>query len=115
MKKPVIVVTVFSLVVLFACSKSGDSGSNGIDCSVSRSYATDVSPIILSSCATSSGCHASGSTSGPGALTTYQQVYNARNAIRTAVSNGTMPQGSSLSTVQKNNIICWIDNGSANN
>ncbi len=115
MKKAIIIIAVSGSIAMAACSKSGDSGSSGIDCSVSRSYVTDVSPIIQSSCATSSGCHASGSTNGPGALTTYQQVFNARNAIRTAVSNGTMPQGSSLSTVQKNNIICWIDNGASNN
>jgi hypothetical protein len=112
MKK--IIISGFGFVVLLlACSKGGVDYT--ADCSTTKSYTSDVSPIIQSSCATNSGCHASGSTNGPGALTTYAQVYNARAAIRTAVANGSMPQNGSLSNTQKNAIICWIDNGAANN
>jgi len=101
------------LLLFFACSKSSTSFT--AECDGTKSYATDVSPVIQSYCATRSGCHGSGSTNGPGALTSYAQVYSARNAIRTAVTNGTMPQNSSLSTEQKNSIICWIDSGASNN
>ena len=112
MKKTIISVTVF-LVLFIACSK--DSVPFTTDCSTTKSFATDVSPLIQSTCATNSGCHATGSSNGPGALTNYTQVFNARSAIRTAVGNGSMPQNGSLTTTQKNNIICWIDSGAPNN
>lgn len=101
-------------LVLFACTKSSVSNYTP-DCTTAKSWSTDVSPVIQASCATNSGCHATGSMEGPGALTTYQQVYNNRGSIRNAVVNGTMPKGSSLTAAQKNAIICWIDNGAANN
>ena len=116
MKKIVIIIVTSFVLMIIACSKSNDSSGSATDCSgATKSFATDVNPIIQSFCTTNSGCHASGSTNGPGALTTYQQVYNNRAAIRTAVENGSMPQNSSLSTSQKSAIICWIDNGASDN
>lgn len=117
MKKKIVIITLFLIIGwIVSCSKSDNSiNSTTIDCSgTAKSYATDVSPIIQSYCATS-GCHAAGSSNGPGALTTYQEVYNAQSSIRTVILNGNMPQGSSLTPSQKNNIVCWIDNGAANN
>lgn len=110
----------FCLMIGFAsCSKSSGSSSTTTpttpDCSTAKTFAGDVAPIVGASCATNSGCHATGSTNGPGALTTYSQIYSARTAIRAAVANGSMPQGSSLSTSQKNAILCWVDAGAPNN
>jgi hypothetical protein len=103
------------VVIIMACSKNNDVVTT-VDCSgAAKSFATDVNPIVQSSCATSLSCHASGSSNGPGALTTFQQVFNARIAIRSAVANGTMPQNASLSASQKNTILCWIDNGATSN
>jgi len=114
MKKGLLLVSVSLLSLVFACSKSSSGFS--VDCSgTAKSFASDVNPIIQSYCATNSGCHASGSVNGPGALTTYLQIYNARSDIRSAVSSGVMPQNGSLSTAQKNSIICWIENGAQNN
>lgn len=112
MKK--IIITVFGFgVLLLACSKSNVNYT--ADCSTAKSYTTDVSPIIQSYCTTNSGCHATGSSHGPGALTSYAQVYSARSSIRTVVANGSMPQNGSITNDQKNAIICWIDSGAANN
>jgi len=112
-KKVLIVLTVFG--VLFACSKSADVTSP-VDCSGTvKSFSADVNPIIQSSCATSSGCHAAGSNNGPGELLTYIEIFNARSAIRSAVLSGAMPQNGSLTTAEKNAIICWIDNSASNN
>ena len=112
MKTPIFFL--FALVLLaLACSKQDDGSSFVTDCSTAKSYAADVSPVIQSYCATNSGCHASGSRDG--VYTTYQQVYNGRSAIRRSVANGSMPQGATLTTAQKNAIICWIDNGATNN
>jgi len=114
MKKGLTLFSILLLVLVFACSKN-TSGFTA-DCSgATKSFATDVNPIIQSSCATNPGCHASGSVNGPGALTTYSQIFNARSDIRSAVSLGTMPQNGSLTTAQKKSIICWIDNGAPNN
>ena len=97
-------------MLVISCGKD----EPGIDCGTETvSYATDVAPIIAAECATS-GCHNAGSSKGPGALTTYSQVFNARNSIRSAVSNGSMPPGG-LSQAGKQAIICWIDSGAPNN
>jgi hypothetical protein len=103
-------------VVAIACSKGSSGMVASVDCSgAAKSFMTDVNPIIQSTCAIGSNCHAAGSNNGPGPLTTYQQVVNARISIRSAVINGTMPKDGRLSASQINAIICWIDNGGANN
>jgi len=123
MKKIVILATV--IVLLFACSKStnnmsGASSANttttSTDCSgVAKSFSKDVAPIIQASCATGSGCHGAGSFNGPGELLTYGEIQGASAQIRSAVLSGLMPKTGSLTTAQKNSIVCWIDNGSSNN
>jgi len=119
MKKVLIGATGIVMIIVVACSKGGN-GTNGgmettVDCSgAAKSFATDVNPIIQGTC-TNAGCHGTGSNNGPGPLLSFQQIFNARVAIRTAVANGSMPQNSSLSASQKNAILCWIDNGAANN
>ncbi len=124
MKKVVIVILLLSIVLIsVTCSKSTGGGGGGgggggttLDCSVvtNKAFAADVNPIIQSFCNVP-GCHAAGSTNGPGPLTNYSQVSAARANIRSAISSGLMPQGSSLTTAQKNSIICWIDSGAPNN
>lgn len=121
MKKHLIV-SLFSVGIIVSCTKNNESSNTNNNnnsntnttCTGTKSFASDVSPIIQSVCATS-GCHDAGSTNGVGPLTNYQQVFNARANIRSAVSNGTMPKNSSLSANQKNAILCWIDNGATNN
>jgi hypothetical protein len=112
MKKAILFLSL--MIIVLACSKNTGSSFTAT-CTTTQSWAADVSPIISSSCAYSSGCHGTGSHEGPGALTTYQQVYNNRADIRSAVASGVMPENGSLTTAQKNSIICWIDNGAANN
>ncbi len=115
-----IVFSTLSLFIVIGCSKESGGGGGGgnttVNCSTvtNKAFATDVSPIIQTVCA-AAGCHAAGSANGPGALTNYTQVFNARTLIRSAVSSGAMPQGSTLSSTQKNSIICWIDSGAPNN
>ncbi len=85
------------------------------DCSGgAKSFASDVSPLIASRCAIT-GCHASGSTNGPGALTNYVEINAAKSRIRAAVVSGSMPKNGSLSDDEKNRIVCWIDAGAQNN
>jgi hypothetical protein len=116
---PVIVILFTFILSATSCSKDGGTGGGGtttVDCNTvtNKAYTTDISPIIQNTCA-AAGCHASGSTNGPGQLTNYAEVFSARSAIRSAVSTGRMPQNSTLSTAQKNSIICWVDSGAPAN
>ncbi len=119
MKKYFLVV-ILSMVIIISCTKnsvsntSSNNNNNNITCTGTKSFSVDVSPIIQTVCATS-GCHDASSTNGPGPLTNYQQVFNARATIRPAIVSGIMPKNTSLSASQKTAIICWIDNGAANN
>jgi len=118
MSKAFVVTLVFILPVFISlsCSKDKDNGTPTVDCSTvtNKAFAAHVNPIIQASCA-AAGCHATGSFNGPGALTTYAQISAAATTIRSAVSSGRMPQGSTLTAAQKNSILCWIDSGTPNN
>jgi len=105
--------------LLSSCSKSGGtlgtgSGTTTNCASTPKAFGLNVNPIIQSFC-NIAGCHNSGSFNGPGALTNYTQLFDARISIRAAVSSGFMPQNTTLTTAQKNSIICWIDDGAQNN
>ena len=126
--KKAFVLTGFATIILlfiYSCSKdSGGSGGGGgggggtsVNCATvtNKAFAADVLPIFNTSCAVNASCHASGSTNGPGALTNHAQISANAAAIKTAVQSGRMPQGSTLSTSQKNSIICWVDSGAPNN
>jgi len=112
MKKTIAFVLLAGLIGILSCKKSGASYTPS--CSgTTPTFAASVSPLILSSCATS-GCHASGSHNGPGALTTYSQIKSASSSIRSSVVSGSMPENSTLSSDQRNTIVCWIDAGANN-
>src|SRR5688572_24448230 len=124
--KTKILVIIAAFLVIASCSKSSDGGGGGgngggggggsVNCSgVPASFSANVNQIIQSTCATDATCHGAGGINGPGPLLTYSQISAARAAIRTAVSNGTMPKTGSLTTAQKNSIICWVDAGGLNN
>ncbi|HWI90567.1 MAG TPA: hypothetical protein VNT20_04790 [Flavisolibacter sp.] len=117
--KKLSLIAVLILLVIISCTKNSETANSSntntnVTCTGTKTFSADVSPIMQSVCA-ASGCHDASSSNGPGPLTTYQQVFNARSTIRAAVASGTMPKNSSLSTTQKNAIICWIDNGATNN
>ena len=116
--KRLTLMAVLIVIVFVGCTKSTDSNqktnTTPAACTGTKTFSSDVSPIIQSVCATS-GCHNAGSTNGPGPLTTYQQVFNARTQIRSAVSTGLMPKNGTLTSDQKAAITCWIDAGASNN
>jgi hypothetical protein len=88
---------------------------DGVNCStIGAQYVAHVSPIIQTRCAID-GCHESGSTNGPGALTTFDQVKNAAVQIRSAVVSRFMPEGGSLTTTEIRIISCWVDSGAPKN
>jgi hypothetical protein len=103
------------LGTLCSCTKNMSTTSKEACSGAPKSFAADVNPIIQASCAFDSDCHGSGSANGPGSLLNYAQIFDARLAIRSAVESGNMPKDATLTASQKNAIICWIDNGAANN
>lgn len=127
MKKYFFTIIAFLFIVI-SCSKKDSgvtappvpvppgSGGTTLDCNTvaTKAFAANVNPIIQSTCAIAS-CHATGNTNGPGPLTTYAQIFAARTAIRASVAAGTMPKSGTLSTAQKNSILCWVDSGAPNN
>ena len=104
-----------SLLTIFIIACKKDKTEPKIDCgNTIKSYSADVAPAILSTC-TTNGCHNSGSNNGPGALITYQQVFNARVEIRSAIISRAMPLSGSLAAPDLSSIVCWIDAGAPNN
>jgi len=121
MKKSTTLAVFIVLVVVLANACKKDSNNNTgsesgtVDCgTITTTFSGSVSPLMGKSCA-KSGCHNSGSTNGPGALTTYTQIFNAKAQIRTAVASGSMPRDASFTAAQKATITCWIDAGAPNN
>ncbi len=119
MKKAIPILLFLACIALFTtCSKGGGGGGGGttLDCSTvaNKAFAADVNPTVQSFCNTG-GCHAAGSTNGPGPLTNYAEVSAAKNQIRAALASGTMPKGITLSTSVRNSFLCWIDSGAPNN
>lgn len=79
-------------------------------------FAVDVQPIINTRCATSPGCHATGSINSGGPLVNYTQVFNKRAEIKIQISSNSMPfPPDTLSSDQKSKIICWINSGAPDN
>lgn len=104
----------FSFAFLLSCSKD-NGGTNSDPCNgVAKSFSANVNPIIQTYC-NQPNCHNAGSVNGPGSLTNYTEVFSARTAIRGQISAGLMPQNTTLTTAQRNTIICWIDSGAPNN
>jgi hypothetical protein len=99
-----------------SCSKSNTPDAPPLDCSTvtNKNFGANINPIVQSTC-NQPGCHDVASVNGPGPLTNYTQVFNARAAIRPAIASGLMPQNRTLSIAEKNSILCWIDSGAPNN
>jgi hypothetical protein len=117
MIKKVVVTLTVSIGLFIGCTSDKEEllNASGNDCTgINSSFSTKVFPIIQTNCAVS-GCHESGSTNGPGALTSFAQISNASTAIKAAVRSGLMPQGGSLSAGDIKIISCWVDSGAPNN
>lgn len=110
----VVFLLISTITTIVACSKGGNDEPT-VDCnSISKTWTTDVDPIIQTYC-NQPTCHNVGSVNGPGPLTNYAQVFSARNMIREAISSGLMPQNTTLNATQRAKIVCWIDSGAPNN
>jgi uncharacterized membrane protein len=92
------------LVILIQCKKKETKKAYGPSCGGTKSFVTDVKPLIQNYCVS---CHNS--------YGTYSGIKSASSSIRSSILDGNMPKGTTLSDDQKNNIICWIDADMLNN
>lgn len=106
--KKLISLLAFGIVLFAACTDDDDPGGSTLytpSCTgTAKSYATDVAPLVQTYCA---GCHPD--------FTGYTKLIASAGDIRTQIVAGSMPQGTKLTTDQKNAIVCWIDAGAPNN
>ena len=107
MKPSIILLTsaiVFTIFTFQSCTKTQNNFVPS--CSgTAKTFSGDAFPIIQSACLS---CHTS-------SLNNYANVAARASSIRSKIIDGSMPQSGSLSSTQKNAIICWIDNGALNN
>ena len=101
-------------LLLNACGKGGSSATDPC-AGLSFKFSTDVQPIINTTCANSTNCHGAGSVNSGGPLTDHSKVSLKSSQIKFQIENGLMPKVGSLSTAEKNKIICWINSGAPNN
>ena len=109
---------IFIISILFtlnACTKSGGSSTTDPCTSVFSKFSADIQPIINTTCANSANCHGAGSVNSGGPLTDHAKIFAKRSEIKFQIENGLMPKVGSLTTAQKNIIICWINSGAPNN
>lgn len=106
--KKIAIITISFAIGFTACKKNKTTTSTAAvftpSCNGTKSYASNVSPLIQSNCVS---CHSQYSS--------YSGVKSASSSIRNVIVNGSMPKNGSLSDDQKNAIVCWIDAGAANN
>ncbi len=108
-----LIAPLFIVLLLFAlsinsCKKKKTTTSTSKTfiptCNSTPSFSATVKPLFQNACV---GCHSNYST--------YTQISASASPIRTAIIDGSMPKGSTLSDNDKNNIVCWIDAGKPNN
>ena len=109
------------IFIISGCSKGSSGGGDPTPpqtnpcATLSFKFTADVQPIINTTCAINPTCHATGSTNTGGPLTNYNLIFAKRASIKTQIEAGLMPQTGSLTTDQKNKIICWVNSGAPNN
>lgn len=94
----------------------------GVPCSKDTSYFTDVLPIFISYCA-SAGCHNASSKRSGYELDSYANILSkgikagssSGSTVYNSMTNGSMPQGSTMSSDKIAAIKQWIDEGAKNN
>lgn len=109
-------VLIFLTVVFVSCKKDKTVLA---ECDAEVSFVEDVQPILLNSCATS-GCHSASSAANNMVFENFEEVFANRDMILKTVNHEAgvtpMPIGASqLSSIEIQNIACWIEQGALNN
>jgi hypothetical protein len=111
------VILLFALLVVFFNSCTKDK-TTSFACTEDISFASDVQPILINSCATA-GCHNSISAANNMIFENYDAVYTHRvlivKSIRHEAGVTPMPIGPQLSSELIRKISCWVEQGAPNN
>jgi hypothetical protein len=99
--------------VVTTTDNNGCSFESSITVLTNTSFQTNVSPIIMSSCAVSN-CH-DGSNPNRVNFTVFSNVQARASMIKTRTQNGSMPPNGTLTQAQKDIIACWVDDGAKDN
>ena len=110
-----------SIVLLQGCYYDKEEllypgSTQAVDCStVPATYRDNVSPIIISKCATAT-CHDPATASSGLVFQNYTQVHDVLDRIKArTIVQKTMPPANPLSPTEINILKCWIQNGALNN
>lgn len=107
-----------ALSVLLACNSENEedlSPDDDVCMDNSATLSGSVSAIINTNCAVP-GCHVSGT--GRANFTVKENIIQNASQIRTFTQNGMMPpppSGRTLTSQQKQDIFCWVENGVQDN
>ncbi len=120
MKKTALFVALMFLVCtlfMMACKKGSSSGDVPADVctTVTAKFAANVLPLMQTKCSFNSSCHGTGSINSGGVLLTYAQISAKSASVKSQIAAGIMPQTGSMTTAEKNVIICWVNSGAMNN
>lgn len=110
-----VLLTALIIVFLNSCTKDK---TTPVACSEEISFATDIQPILMNSCATS-GCHNSVSAANNMIFENYDAVFTHRELIVKSIRHEAgvtpMPFGPQLSSELIRKISCWVEQGAPNN
>lgn len=101
---------IFFLVFIFLLGSSCQKNTTS-SCDPDVSFSKQVKPLIIVKCG-KSGCHDDINIP---ALSDYFVAHDGSAQIKASIQTGRMPLNGTLTSSEKNTIICWIDNGSMNN
>ncbi len=118
-KTSFVIITILAVCTLFmqACKKSSSSGDVPADVctTVTAKFTANVLPLMQTKCSYNSSCHGTGSVNSGGVLLTYAQISAKATTVKSQVAAGIMPQTGSMTTAEKNIIVCWVNSGAMNN
>ncbi len=107
---------VFGLFFISSCSDDEEGMVPADTCeNVTVSYANDIAPIAIASCALA-GCHVAGFANGD--FTSYAGLKDAADGgglKRAVVDLRTMPATGSITDAQRSLFECWIADGAPDN
>ncbi len=111
MGKKKIMIMVFSIIAIgYGCSKESANNTTA-SCDPNISYGKTIKQMFSTDCNTS-GCHDDITIT---SLANYQTLHDGATQIKNSILSGRMPKNQTLSAIDKNAIICWIDSGYKNN
>lgn len=103
--KRIFLVCLMVMLLFVTCKKKNNKSETYTPtCSGTRSFQSDVFPLIKSKCWR---CHNN--------MADYNQVKSLSTQIKDNVISGAMPKDDKLTNDQKDIIVCWVEAGAPNN